>query len=124
MASKKPLVLGSGRIEQLQDGDTLDIPGVGVGRIITASGEVTMTGDDGIVEIAQTVPAACIVNLPDDVTSFLIQTIKDGAGNCETYPITLTPPDGILIDGETEFVLQSNWGSVGVYFNGTDFRLV
>jgi hypothetical protein len=95
------------------------LPGL---RVITAAGAVTMTGADVIVEIAQTVPAACTVNLPSSPVTGQVQTVIDGAQNASTYPITLVPASG-LINGQATAVIGLNGDSRDIYWNGTAWRI-
>lgn len=103
--------------------ESIPTPPGPVGRKITASGPVTMTDDDGIVEIAQTIPASCAVTGPPSPTEWQVYTIKDGAGNAGSFPITITPSSG-NIDGRANFRINTNWGSLSFYSDGTNLRIV
>lgn len=87
-------------------------------RIITAAGAVTMTSADNIIEVAQTVPAACTVNAPAAPVLWDIQTVKDGAGNASAYPVTLVG----TFDGVVNPSFNTDWFSRSFYWNGTQFR--
>lgn len=91
-------------------------------RLVIASGAVTMTNADKIVELNKTTPAATVVNLPTSPNIGQVQTIKDGAGNASLFPITLTPATG-LIDGLTTYIIATDYASVDFYWNGTAWRL-
>ncbi len=97
--------------------------GTWTGRVVTASGNVTILAGDGIVEIAKTVPATTQVVIPAGLTAFQEYVIKDGSGNAGTYNITLVPSSG-TIDGAASFVLDANWESISFYSNGTNIRIL
>ena len=84
-----------------------------------------MTNADGIVEVNKTVPAATVFNLPahSAVTPFKVFTAKDGAGNCATYNITLTPASG-NIEGAASFAMNTDRMSMDFYSNGTEWKFV
>jgi hypothetical protein len=91
-------------------------------RVVTASGAVTVTSDDETIVINKTTPAATTVNLPAGITGALY-TIKDGAGNAATYNITITPASG-NIDGAGTFVMNNNYESITVVYNGTQWNII
>ena len=101
---------------------TQQISGGGV-RIITAAGAVTMVNNDVIVEIAQSLPAACLVNIPTNPIVAQIYTVKDGRGIAKQYPITLQPPVG-LIDGALNYIISNAYGAASFYWNGSAWRIV
>lgn len=88
------------------------------GRIVTASGTITMTNFDEIININKTIPASSLVIGPPSPPPWKIYTIKDAAGNAGTYPITLIPFSGI-IDGGPNYVIDNNFDSVDFYWDGT-----
>lgn len=49
--------------------------------------------------------------------------IKDNVGTAATFNITITPAAG-TIDGAASLVVNSNWGSVDVCYNGTSWRVL
>lgn len=92
-------------------------------RIVTAAGAVTLTSADGIVEVNKTVGAATTVNLPSSPVIGQIQYVKDAKGDAAVNNITLTPPSG-NIDGSSTLVIDSNYGSRGFCWDGTNFSVV
>ena len=49
--------------------------------------------------------------------------IKDSVGSAATNNITITP-SGKNIDGQASLVIKSNYGSVDIVYNGTEFNLI
>lgn len=52
-----------------------------------------------------------------------IVTVKDGIGMAGTNNITVVDDTGALFDGKTSYVINSNWGSVDLYWNGNAWRI-
>jgi len=48
--------------------------------------------------------------------------IKDSVGTSGTNPITVTP-SGKNIDGAASYVLSSNYGSINIVYNGTEWNI-
>ncbi len=91
-------------------------------REITASGPVTVLPTDGIIDIAQTIPATLIINVdPATLPIGKKITIKDVNGVAATYPMTITPSSGTF-DGQATFVLQYAYQAITFYSNGTKIR--
>jgi hypothetical protein len=49
--------------------------------------------------------------------------IKDSVGDAAINPITVTTT-GSTIDGETSYVLDSDWASIGLVYNGIEWNVV
>jgi hypothetical protein len=49
--------------------------------------------------------------------------IKDSIGDAETNPITIVAA-GSTIDGETSYILNVNWASIGLVYNGIEWNIV
>jgi hypothetical protein len=47
-------------------------------------------------------------------------TIKDEAGNANTYNIKITASSADTIDGQSSIILESNYSAVNLYSNGSD----
>ncbi len=47
--------------------------------------------------------------------------IKDESGDAAANNITITPADAVNINGSANYVISSNYGSVDIYYNGTQF---
>ncbi len=90
-------------------------------RIVTASGNVALTTTDYTVVIKKTVGAATLVNCPPN-TSGEAFIVKDGKGDAGTNNITITPAAG-NIDGNPTYVINTNYGSVGFFGDGTNWLI-
>ena len=49
--------------------------------------------------------------------------VKDGGGNANTYNITITTPDGKLIDGSSTYVMNIAYQNTMLIFNGTNWSV-
>jgi len=64
------------------------------------------------------------VQLPNGPTTGRTFTIKDKTGSAATNNITVTTVGGsVNLDGATTFVMNANYESVGVVFNGTAYEI-
>lgn len=93
-------------------------------RRITAAGAVTVTATDDVIAIAQTVGAAITVNLPASPETGRSYSIKDGKGDALTNNITVEPDGAGTIDGAGNFVINVNYGSVDVTWDGVQWLIV
>lgn len=50
-------------------------------------------------------------------------TIKDNVGTAATFNITITP-SGKNIDGSASYVINTNYGSVDIVYNGTQWNVI
>ncbi len=91
-------------------------------RIVTAAGSVTLTSTDYTVIIEKTVGAATPVILPTNVLGEAF-IVKDGKGDAATNNITLTPLSG-TIDGSPTYVINTNYGSVSIVGDGTNWLII
>jgi hypothetical protein len=87
-------------------------------RVVTAT--ITASVNDRVIGVSAA--AALDIRLPsaadyDDGQYF---TIKDEAGNSNTYNITIKTSGSETIDGQTSIVLESPHAAVNIYTNGTD----
>lgn len=91
-------------------------------RIVTAAGAVTVTSADDVVEVNKTVGAATTVNLPASPARGQTCTISDGKGDAAINNLTLTPAAG-NINGAGTFVMNVNYQSTDIWYNGTQWRV-
>lgn len=90
---------------------------------ITASGAVTLTTANYWTVINKTVPDVTVVTLPNVPASGTLLTIKDGKGDASLRPITLVPASG-TIDGATNYILRTNYGSITAVYNGSEYSII
>ena len=57
------------------------------------------------------------IGLPAGPSTGRVITVKDGLGTASTGVITITPSTG-LIDGQATYVINANWGTVTLIYNG------
>lgn len=93
-----------------------------VGREIIAAGTVDMVATDGIIEINKTIAANTSVITPVAPTAFKPYTVKDGAGNADVHPITITPYSG-LMDGAATYIINAPYGAVTFYWNNSNYSI-
>lgn len=76
-----------------------------------------------IIEVVNTSGAAINQYLPVPAGR-QIMVVKDGGGNAGTYPITILDSLGKLIDGSASYVLNMNYQSITLYYNGSAWRVI
>lgn len=92
-------------------------------RLVTAAGAITVTTSDYVIVVKKTLGAATTVDLPTSPTSGDTYVIKDGKGDAHTNNITLVPASG-TIDGASTFVMNTNYASKEVTYNGTEWSIL
>jgi hypothetical protein len=99
-------------------GDTKVIPytSVSTSPYIVLSSDQYMSVDSSIIPI--------IIQLPNASVAGRIYTVKDRLGNCSVNNITITTVGGIvLIEGAASFVMNTNYESVDIIFNGVGYEV-
>jgi len=91
-------------------------------RVVTSAGAATITSADYLVIINKTVGEATVVNLPAGFTNTVF-IIKDGKGDALANNITITPAAG-NIDGSSTYVLNTNYSSATIVYNGTEWSVI
>jgi hypothetical protein len=85
------------------------VSGDGAYRLITASGAINVLGTDVVILTNLATPAAVNIVLPQSsVRNGLPITVKDIAGNANTYNITFVPFSGETIDGFSAAAAAAN----------------
>jgi hypothetical protein len=79
-------------------------------------------GTDAIIGVTSTA-AARTITMPLAPTVGQIWTIKDESGGAAAFNITVAG-NGWLIDGAATFLINTNYGSVDLYFSGLGFFIV
>ena len=96
--------------------------GAAIGNVVVStSGNPTIATTTTFEIINNTVPAATTVTLPASPGTNEIATVKDGAGNAQTYNITVSG-NGKAIDGLSNQVIRTNYGSANFVWNGTQWN--
>lgn len=92
--------------------------------ILDTENSYDMTSSDSIVEVNLFVPSTVSIVTANTNTGVIvgkIYTIVDAGRIAGTYPITITPfTQGQLIGGASQYVINSNGGSVSFYYDGTN----
>lgn len=93
-------------------------------RIVTVTGTFTSTlttaDEYKGISLYQSGAAATTVQLP---TSGSPYPVFDASGNSATFPITVKPPAGLLINGASTYTMNTNFGNKS-FFNDTTQILV
>jgi hypothetical protein len=92
-------------------------------RVVTAAGAVTVAATDDVVVVRKSSGAATTVNLPASPATGQQHTIKDGKGDAATNNLTITPNSG-NIDGAATLVMNINYDSVTVVYDGTEWVVI
>jgi hypothetical protein len=87
--------------------------------IATAADYTLLDTDFGAV--VTTGAAQKTITLPAPVAgqTYTIKKVDSGAGTVKVDPGT-----GVLIDGQTEYIIATQWGFVVLKYNGTDWYIV
>jgi hypothetical protein len=90
--------------------------------VVTAAGGVTVTTDNHIVIINKTTGAATAVTLPASPATGKMIVVKDGKGDAATNNITISGSHNI--DGSSSVVIDQNYETVTVVFNGSQWNVI
>lgn len=90
--------------------------------VVTSGSSYTILSTDYAVVVTKTSGSATGLSLPAGSLgkSFVI---KDGKGDAGTNNITISPASG-TIDGQSTFVIRSNYDSVTLVYNGTEWNVI
>ena len=72
-----------------------------------------------------TTTQAVTLTLPTatSISTGKILLVKDEAGNAGTNAITVVTSDGATIDGSPTIILDSDYASISVYYNGSEWSV-
>jgi len=113
---------------------------VGAGKVIASTGQVPLIQSNDAVKITTpgaypytTIPQDAVILVDSSSARTIIplaspttgqrHRIKDNIGSAASNNITITP-SGKNIDGAASFVIATNWGSVDIVFNGTQWNIL
>jgi hypothetical protein len=91
-------------------------------RIFTGTGAVTATIADDILVIDKMTPVGTTITIPTAPPTGYTLTIVDGAGNANTYNLTVSAASNI--NGSTTYVMNANYQSTTFVFNGTQYNII
>lgn len=92
-------------------------------RVVTVAGAVTVATTDYIVIVNKGTGAATVANLPATPSVGDTYVIKDGKGDAGANNITITPNAG-NIDGAGTYIMNTNYQSITVVYNGTQWNII
>lgn len=92
-------------------------------RVITDAGDVTVLSDDYVITMNKTVSEVTTVTLPTSPATSRSIIVKDGKGDATNFNITLDG-DGETIDGSATFVLDEDFQSAEIIYNGTEWNVI
>jgi hypothetical protein len=75
-------------------------------------GTYNAVATDGVLLINLSTPAVVTVQLLASASHLNSIKVKDKAGNASTYNITILPHSGELIDGQSQYVISADNGSI------------
>ena len=88
-------------------------------KVFTSAKSTNFTAEIGFTYLINT-GTAVTVSLPSAVTNAAI-VIKDSAGTAATNNITINRADSATIDGATSQTISSNYGSMKLISDGTNW---
>lgn len=91
-------------------------------RVATTTPITVSATTDYFLCINLSAPAPSTINLPASPAAGLTYLVKDCAGDAATQNITISPNTG-LIDGASTFVVNQNYQSTAVTYDGTQWRV-
>jgi len=95
-----------------------------VGVMRSVAGNITGATSDYILNVTSTASART-VTVPNSANSNQIFIIKDGSGGAATNNITVTTPGGTkTFDGQTSVAIATNWGSLTVAYDGSNYLIL
>lgn len=92
-------------------------------RVVVAAGAIAVDTNDYVIVVNKTVGAATTVNLMATPATNTVLFIKDGKGDGATHNITITPAAG-TIDGAATKVINTNYGSLQIVYNGAEWNVL
>ena len=93
-------------------------------EIVTTGSIFNPTQNNHRVVFNKTIGAPTLVNLPSGTFIGQELIIKDGKGDAIINPITILPPSGQMIDGETRILMRQNYQSFTFLNLGTSWSII
>lgn len=88
---------------------------------VTASGDITQAASDEIICVNKTVGAATTVNLMASPETGRVVNVLDCKGDANSNNITVDPNGETTINGASTYVINTAYGSIRAYYNGTQW---
>ena len=93
-------------------------------RVATATPITVSATTDEVISVQVPGPVPVTVNLPAGVSGQTF-TIKDGLGLATNpNPITINPAGADVIDGSVTAIINANYGSLTMVYDGTQWILI
>ena len=116
-------VTGSNGVSTSGSGNTVNIFQLFTPTAVVGPATYATVGTDFYIA-ANTSAGAVTVQLPNAPATGTVLYIKDSKGNAATDNISVTTVGGVVtIDGQTTYKIVSNYGSIGVMFDGTSWEI-
>lgn len=94
-----------------------------VGRTAVSTTPYVVANSEYFLSVS-TAGGAITVQVPNAPPTNAVYVIKDRTGNAAANNITITTPGGVVtFDGAVSRVINTNYGSVQVLFNGTNYEV-
>ena len=105
--------------------DTVTLSSTDIYRVVSEAAP-TIATDERMISVNHTVTAAVAFDLPAIANFYDGETItiKDAGGNALANNITITTAGVELIDGAASYVINTNYGYVTLYSNGSNFLII
>jgi len=89
------------------------------------SGSYDVDGEDNILNVSYTATGIVTINIPTvQMLSGRTLTIKDAGGNSTINNITINTEGSEKIDGQNNFIINSNYMSIQLYSDGTNWFVI
>ncbi len=90
--------------------------------IVSSGSIINLTSNDDKIIVKTGIPTN--INLPGIPTFGQQIIIKDGLGSANSNLISILPPSGITIDGQSLLVMGQNYQAFTLLWNGTEWNII
>lgn len=110
---------GAGALPTFQSGASV----LGITTVNHAASPYTVLSTDEFLAV-NTSGGVVTIDLPNTTTTGRVITVKDSNGTSNTSNISITTPGGtVTIDGQTTYTISTNYQSITVVFDGTNYEV-
>jgi len=92
-------------------------------KVVTDTDSISLSSHDYIVIMNTYANTPSTISLPKGILGMEI-IIKDGKGDANTNSITINTIDSQTIDGSSSYSINTSYGSVKLYFNGSQWNVL